>query len=73
MASPGEKRGGCGHLMAGFDAHNYCARCRNKGKGHDPCVEKPDSDCKFYNVLTSDQKAQLSTLSDKIKKGKVGF
>ena len=42
MASPGQKRGGCGHLMAGFDTHS-CARCRDKGKGKDPCVEKPDS------------------------------
>ena len=68
MASPGQKRRRCGHLMAGFDSHNYCAHCRNKGKGKDPCVEKPDSDCKFCNILTSDQRAQLSTPSYKIKK-----
>ena len=56
--------------MAGFDTHNYCMRCRNKGKGQDPCVEKPESDCNFCNVLTSDQKSQLSTPSYKIKKEK---
>ena len=43
MASPGHKRGSCGHLMAGFDTHSFFACCRNKGKGQDPCVEKPDS------------------------------
>ena len=42
MASPGQKHGGCGHLMVGFDNHNHCARCRDKGKGQDPCVEKSD-------------------------------
>ena len=42
MASPGQKRGGCGHLMAGFDSHNYCAKSHNRGKGSDPCVEKPE-------------------------------
>ena len=37
--------------------------------GHkDPCVEKPDFDCKFCNILTSDQRAHLSTPSYKIKK-----
>ena len=30
MASPGQK-GLCGHLMAGFDSHLYCVRCRDKG------------------------------------------
>ena len=55
MASPGQKQGGCGHVMAGFDTHSYYARCRDKGKGPDPCVEKPEnSDYKFSNVLTSD-------------------
>ena len=70
MASPGQKRGGCGHLMAGFDTHNFCAGCRDKGKGKDPCVEKPDSDCKLCSILTSDQRTQLSTPSYKIKKEK---
>ena len=56
MASPGQKHGGCGYLMTGFHTHSYCARCRDKGKGKDPCVEKPDTDCKLCNLLTSDQK-----------------
>ena len=69
MPSPGQMRGGCGHLTAGFDTHNYCVRCRDRGKGPDPCVEKPDSnDCNFCNILTPEQRIQLSTPSYKIKK-----
>ena len=40
MASPGQKKGSCGHIMALFDAHSKCACCREKGIGQDPCVEK---------------------------------
>ena len=43
MDSPGEKkgqrRGSCGHIMAAFDLHKKCARCRDKGIGDDPCVK----------------------------------
>ena len=38
MASPGQKRGSCGHVMALFDSHSKCAHCREKGIGDDPCV-----------------------------------
>ena len=31
MSSPGQKRGSCGHAMASFDGHSFCARCREKG------------------------------------------
>ena len=69
MASLGQKWGGCGHLMAGFDTHSCCARCPDKGKGPDPYVEKPEnSDCKLCNILTSDQRFQLSSPSYKLKK-----
>ena len=27
MSSPGQKRGTCGHAMAGFDGYSKCARC----------------------------------------------
>ena len=44
MASPGDKkgqrRGVCGHIMASFDLHKRCARCRDKGIGDDDCVAK---------------------------------
>ena len=56
--------------MAGFDTHSFCVHCRDKEKGQDPCVEKLDSACKFCNILTSDQRAQLSTPSYKLKKEK---
>ena len=63
-----QKHGGCGHLMARFDTHSFCARCREKSKGPDPCVSK--SDCQACNVLTEDQRLQLSTPSYRIKKEK---
>ena len=38
----------------------FCARCKEKGKSKDPCVEKPDiSDCKFCLSLTDEQRTQL--------------
>ena len=71
MASPGQKRGSCGHAMAGFDGHAFCARCREKGKGEEPCIANKDTtDCKFCNLLTPEQLAQISTPSYKIKKEK---
>ena len=71
MSSPSQRRGGCGHIMAGFDPHSYCARCRDKKKGQDPCVEKPDSACTHCNALSPEQLAQLSTPSYKLKKEKL--
>ena len=57
-------------MMAGFYPHSYCARCRDKKKGQDPCVEKPDSACTHCNALSPEQLAQLSTPSYKLKKEK---
>ena len=57
MSSPGQKRGACGHAMASFDGHLSCARCRDKGKGKDTCVENKDStNCSHCNALTPEQK-----------------
>ena len=71
MSSPGQKRGACGHAMASFDGHLSCARCRDKGKGKDTCVENKDStNCSHCNALTPEQKAQLATPSYKLKKEK---
>ena len=71
MSSPGQKRGNCGHAMAIFDGHAFCARCREKGKGEEPCVSNKDTtDCTLCNALTPEQRAQISTPSYKIKKGK---
>ena len=70
MSSPGQRRGACGHAMAIFDQHSYCACCRKKNKGKDPCVESKDTtSCKFCSAFTPEQLAQIST-SYKIKKEK---
>ena len=68
MSSPAQKHGSCGHIMASFDSHNFCARCREKGKGSDPCVLK--NDCNSCNILSEDQRVQLSTPSYRLKKEK---
>ena len=70
MSSPGQKRGSCGHAMASFDGHAFCARCRDKKKGEDPFVKSPESECKFCVVLTPEQLTQLSTPSYRLKKEK---
>ena len=57
-------------MMAGFDLHGVYARCRDKKKGKDTCVEKPGSDCQHCKALTPEQLAQLSTPSYKLKKEK---
>ena len=70
MASPSQRRGGCGHMMAGFDQHSVCARCRDRKKGSDPCVETPPAACMHCDSLSAEQKEQLSTPLYKLKKEK---
>ena len=70
MSSPGQRRGTCGHAMASFDSHLACARCRDKGKGKDPCVAKPDIECTICSSFSPEQRLQLATPSYKIKKDK---
>ena len=55
-------------MMAGFDLHSVCARCRDKKKGSDPCIGTPPAACSHCDALSSEQKAQLSTPSYKLKK-----
>ena len=57
-------------MMAGFDLHNVCARCRDKRKGQDPCVEKPGSDYHHCNALAPEQLSQLPMPTYKMKKEK---
>ena len=57
--SPSQCRGACGHLMAIFDAHQRCARCREGGKGQDLCVQ--GKECHICAHLTPSQKQQLAT------------
>ena len=71
MSSPGQKRGSCGHAMAIFNGRAYCARCREKGKGEEPCIANKETlDCTICNSLTPEQRTQLATPSYKIKKEK---
>ena len=59
MASPGQRRGSCGHVVALFDLHTKCARCREKGIGGDDCVAKKP--CSICDSFTEAQKTQLAT------------
>ena len=72
MASPGDKkgqrRGLCGHIMASFDLHKRCARCRDKGIGDDDCVAKRS--CVICDGFTDTQKNMLATPTYKIRKDK---
>ena len=54
--------------MASFDSHSFCAHCREKGKGSDPCTSH--NDCTACNSLTEEQHLQLSTPSYRLKKEK---
>ena len=68
MSSPGQRRGLCGHIMAGYDKHKVCARCRDKRKGEDNCVKSLP--CISCDVLTEDQKGKLATPQYQKKKEK---
>ena len=68
MASPGQRRGNCGHIMAAFDGHKKCARCRDKKLGDDPCVK--DQPCSICDSLTVQQRSMLSTPQYQIRKDK---
>ena len=69
MASPGQRKGACGHIMASFDRHSRCARCREKGLGEDPCISKLP--CEYFELLTPDQVIQLATPTYKLRKEKL--
>ena len=68
MASPGQRRGVCRHMMAGFDQHQRCARCRDKKLGSDRCVE--GKQCYICDHLTDQQRSMLSTPQYQIRKNK---
>ena len=68
MSSPGQRKGACGHIVASFDKHSRCARCRDKGQGDDPCVKHIP--CEIYDLLTLEQVLQLTTPTYKIRKEK---
>ena len=68
MSSPGQRRGSCGHAMAGFDSHSKCARCRDKGLGDDPCILKKE--CVICKGFTPEQTLQLATPTYRDRKEK---
>ena len=68
MASPGQRCGSCGHIMAGFDLHKKCARCRDKKMGDDPCVK--GQHCDLCDSFSDSQKGMLATPQYQIRKDK---
>ena len=60
------KKGNCGHALMVIPSVLGVER---KGRGSTR-VESPTTDCKFCNLLTPEQKAQLVTHSYKLKKEK---
>ena len=74
MASPnekkGQKKGSCGHIMASFDLHSKCARCRDKLIGDDPCVLNKESPCHICDSFTDEQREALATPVYRIRKEK---
>ena len=68
MSSPGQKRDTYGHVMAIFEGHLKCARCRDKGVGEDNCVLKKD--CPICKAFTPEQVQQLATPTYRERKNK---
>ena len=66
MASPGQRRGSCGHAMALFDSHTKYARCREKGIGKDACCEKKS--CTICDSFSEEQRRQLATPTYRVRK-----
>ena len=65
MASPSQRRGSCGYIMAGFHAHDKCTGCYEKGLGTDPCIVS-EAICLICDGFTPAKREVLSTpLPDK--------
>ena len=54
--------------MTGSDSHSKCARCRDKGLGDDPCVQKKE--CDICRGFTPEESLQLSTPTYRDRKEK---
>ena len=54
MSLSGQKKGPCDQILAVFDMHQKCARCREKGTGSDTCVLAQE-DCQAGALLIPDQ------------------
>ena len=68
IMSSGQKKGTCGHVMALFNGHLKCTRCRDKGVGDYPCVLKRD--CPICKAFTPEQIHQLATPTYRERKNK---
>ena len=72
MASPGDikgqRQGSCAHIKAAFDAHDKCARSREKKIGNDPCVQ--DEQCSICEGFSDLQCDTLATPSYRIRNEK---
>ena len=64
----GQRRGSCGHIMANFDLHDKCARCRDKLIREDKCVLKKP--CVICDGFSESQRELLATPTYKIRKDK---
>ena len=69
MASPGQRKGACRHIMPNFDKHSRCARCRDKGQGDNPCLKQLQ--CDFCDLLTPEQVVQLATPTYKLRNRRI--
>ena len=69
MALPGQRRGSCGHIMAGFDMHETCTQCRDKGLRKDPCIVG-GAICSICDSFTDLQCVMLATPQYQIRKDK---
>ena len=72
MASPGDNKdnvGTCGHIMAAFDTHKKCARCKDKHIGQDACVlNQPCAICDSFSELQREMLLTPSYVSQKRRK-----
>ena len=64
----GQRKGSCGHIMAGFDSHDKCARCRDKRIREDNCVL--NNPCSICDAFSDSLKELLATPSNRIRKDK---
>ena len=64
----GQRKGSFGHIMAAFDLHEKCARCREKKVEQDPCVL--GNECVLCDGFCDAQRERLATPSYKIHKEK---
>ena len=70
MSSQGQKRGNCGHAMASFDGHAFCAH-REKGKGALLTRTRLIVSSAIYLPLRNMHKYVLLPTSSKKKSGKL--